>query len=352
MKITPLAMSLSLFAVPAFAAPPQVVTDIPVTGSLVQQVLGDLGKVHVLVGSGADPHHFQMRPSDAKAVEDAGLVVWVGPELTPWLERATENLTDVKTIELLDVDGTYLQNYGATKPHDHAAMDDHDHEGHEHKEHAHDAEEGHEHEGHEHEHEGHDHEEHAHEDHEGHDHSHEGHSHSGIDAHAWLDPVNARLWLTDIAAELAELDPDNAATYKANAETAAEDIAMLEKEIETKLEPYGDKNIVVFHDAYGYFINHFGLKPAIAVSLGDASAPSAARISEIKASIAESGAACAFPEFGHDPSLIDSAIEGSETRIGAELDPAGRGFEQGPGLYAEVLNGMTTALVDCLGEKG
>lgn len=346
MKIATYAMTFSLFAAPAFAAPPQVVTDIPVTGSLVQQVLGDLAEVHVLVGSGADPHHLQMRPSDAKAVEEAGLLIWMGPELTPWLERATDNLTDTESVELLDIDGTYLQNYGEKKTHDHEEGHDHDHE-----EHAHEEHDDHEHD-HEHSHDdGHEHEKHAHEE-DGHDHSHEGHDHSGTDPHAWLDPVNARLWLTEIAEELAEIDPENAATYTANAKSAAANITKLEEEIEEQLKPFADDNIVVFHDAYGYFTGHFGLKPAIAVSLGDASAPSAARISEIKASIAEAGSSCAFPEFGHDSSLIDSAIEGSETRMGAELDPAGRGFDEGAGLYEEVMRGMALALVDCLGEKG
>lgn len=346
MKIATYAMSFSLLAAPVLAAPPQVVTDIPITGSLVQQVLGDLGEVHVLVGSGADPHHFQMRPSNAKSLESAGLLVWMGPELTPWLERATENLTATQTLELLDVDGTYLQNFGEGKAHDHAAVEDHDHdeEGHDHAEHAH--EEGHDHDHGEHDHEGHDHEGHDHE-----NHGHEGHDHSGTDPHAWLDPANAQLWLTEIATELAELDPENAETYTANAKAAGESIAQAEKQIAADLAPLQDQSFVVFHDAYGYFTGHFDLKPAIAVSLGDASAPSAARISEIKKQITESGVSCAFPEFGHDGSLIDSAIESSEVEIGSELDPEGRGFEQGAGLYNEVLQSMTKALMDCLANK-
>lgn len=344
MKITMLATSLSLFVAPAFAAPPQVVTDIPVTGSLVQQVLGDLGEVRVLVGAGADPHHFQMRPSDAKAVEEAGLLVWMGPELTPWLERATENLANNAAIELLDVDGTYLQNFGEGKQHTHEDGDGHEshNHDHDHDDHGEDDHSGH----------GHDHEDHGHEEHADENHgSHEGHDHSGIDPHAWLDPINAQLWLTEIAKELSELDPENAAIYTENAAKAAESITKLENDIDGKLAPFAEENMIVFHDAYGYFTGHFKLKPAIAVSLGDASAPSAARISEIKSRIAESGASCAFPEFGHNSSLIDSVIEGTDTRIGAELDPAGRGFEASAALYQDVLSGMATALVDCLGQK-
>ncbi|RJE89420.1 zinc ABC transporter substrate-binding protein [Paracoccus onubensis] len=320
---------LGLLAAKAMAAPPQIVTDIPVTGSLAQQVLGDLGEVRVLIGDGADPHHFQLKPSDAAALQSAGLLVWIGPEMTPWLERAADNLGDGSSLSLLTVPGTHLQEFGAEGD-DHAehAHDDHDHE--------------HEHE-HEHEHD----EEHGHDHNDGH-----GHSHDGTDPHAWLDPHNAQTWLTAIARELATQDPENAETYAANAEASVKQIGELEAQLNAQLEPVKDRPFAVFHDAYGYFTAHFGLLPGIAVSLGDASAPSAARLSEISAQIADSGAECAFPEYGHKQALIQSAIEGSDARIGAELDPAGRGIEAGAGLYAEMLQNMGDALAECLSGKG
>ncbi|RNF35371.1 zinc ABC transporter substrate-binding protein [Paracoccus methylarcula] len=347
MRLTMPTAILTLFAAPALAEPPQVVTDIPVTGSLVQQVMGDLGEVRVLIGEGSDPHHFQLRPSDARALQSADLLVWIGPELTPWLERTTANLGEGEALSLLHVPGTHLQEFGADHgdhddAHEHEHADEHEHE---HEEHAED------HAGHDHEHED------AGED-QGHDHDHaedaqdeHGHDHDGIDPHAWLDPANAQLWLTSIAEALAARDPDNADAYASNAEAAIRRIDTLEQEINTRLEPVHDRSFVVFHDAYGYFTAHFGLQPGIAVSLGDASSPSAARLNEVSARIAESGAACAFPEYGHDPALIDSATEGSGIGVGAELDPAGRGLEAGAALYGELLQNMGNALADCLAKK-
>ena len=325
---------LGLLAAKAVAAPPQIVTDIPVTGSLVQQVMGELGEVRVLIGDGADPHHFQMRPSDAAALQSAELLVWIGPEMTPWLERAADNLGDGSSLSLLAVPGTHLRKFGAEGD-DHA---EHAHEDHEHgNDHAHDDH-------------GHDNE---HEHHEEHDHDHEhGHSHDGTDPHAWLDPHNAQVWLTVIAEELAALDPANAEAYAANAETSVKQIEALEAQINAQLEPVKDRPFAVFHDAYGYFTAHFGLLPGIAVSLGDASAPSAARLSEVSTQIADSGAECAFPEYGHKQSLIQNAIEGSNARIGDELDPAGRGVEAGPDLYADVLKNMGDVLAGCLSGEG
>jgi zinc transport system substrate-binding protein len=174
MRVPALA-ALTLAAAPAAADVPVVVTDTPVVHSLVSQVMGDLGAPTVLVEQGADEHSFQLRPSQAAALADAGLIFWVGEELTPWLARALEATSGTgKTVALLDMPGVRLIEYGdGSGTHDHdahggesaAAHDDH---GHDHAQEEAAAEE------HGHAHEGHDQEEaavrddHAHEDH-GHD---------------------------------------------------------------------------------------------------------------------------------------------------------------------------------------
>ncbi len=323
---------LAALAAPASAAPPRIVADTAITGALVAQVLGDLGEPHVLLPSGASVHHYQMRPSDAQALQSAGLLVWFGPELTPWLDRAAGSSgTNAPQLKLLDANDVTLRSYAEDGHHEHG--EGHDHEEHDHEEHDHD-------------HEDHD---HAHEHEHEHEHEHgDDHHHDGKDPHAWLNPANAAPWLSAIADELSELDPDNAATYAANAEAATQDYVALDQRMAQQLSPLKDKSFVVFHDAYGYFTEHFGLRPAIAVSLGDATAPSAARLSEVRSQIAESGASCAFPEYGHDPKLIDTVIEGSDVGMGDELDPAGAGLSPGPTLYRDVLQQMTDTLSTCI----
>lgn len=317
-----IAALLSLAATPAFAAP-AVVTDIVPTGAMVQAVMGELGKVHVLLPQGASAHHYQMRPSDAQALQDADLVVWMGPELAPWLDRAAGNLAADAQLRLLGVDGIMLRSYGSeSEGHDHDhAHDDHSHE-HGHDDHGHD-----------------DH------DHGGHDHD---HSHAGIDPHAWLDPDNAGPWLDAIVASLSARDPENAQTYRANADAFADRIETLDSTLLQRLAPYSDARFVVFHDAYGYFTEHFGLQPAVPVSLGDASTPSAARIDEIRGQIVQSGAACAFPEYAHDPALIDTVIEGTNVRVGGELSPAGGDLAPGADQYEALLTAMADTMIACL----
>lgn len=313
---------LSLAAAPALAAP-QVVADIVPTGALVQEVMGDLGEVRVLLPQGASAHHYQMRPSDAQALQGADLVVWMGPELTPWLARASGNLSRGAQLPLLQVEGATLRHY---------VGDAEEHEDHEHEGHDHDHDHSHEHD-------------HAHEDDDGHD-----HDHSGTDPHAWLTPANAEPWLLAIADSLSEQDPDNAATYRSNAEAAATRIEALDAELRTRLAPHAEDRFVVFHDAYGYFTEHFGLQPALAVSLGDASTPSAARIEQLRSQIAETDATCAFPEYAHDGALIATAIEGSDTRLGGELSPEGSALPPGAGQYEAVLTGMADTIIDCLAQ--
>ncbi|MDO5647838.1 zinc ABC transporter substrate-binding protein [Paracoccus sp. (in: a-proteobacteria)] len=305
---------LSLTAAPVCAAP-NVVADIPAIGSLAQQVMGDLGQVRVLLPDGASAHHYQMRPSDAAALQSAGLLVWVGPDLTPWLTRAAGNLgAGVAQVELLRVDGTHLQDYGDGAAHDHGDHDDHGHD--------------------------HDHDDHAHDDHD--------HSHDGTDPHAWLDPANAVIWLGAIADALAEQDAENAATYRANADAAAAQITALDAELKAQLTPLADHSFVVFHDAYGYFTGHYGLQPALSVTLGDASTPSAARLASIRATIQDTGATCAFPEYNHDDALVKTVIEGTGARLGGKLAPEGTNVDLGADQYAALLRNLADTLTDCL----
>lgn len=63
-----LSFLIGLLPLPALGAP-QVLTDMPVTASLVQQVMGDLGEVGILLEQGGDAHDFQLRPSGAGAAE-------------------------------------------------------------------------------------------------------------------------------------------------------------------------------------------------------------------------------------------------------------------------------------------
>jgi zinc transport system substrate-binding protein len=260
-------------------------------------------------------------------VADADLVVWIGPELTPWLDNAMDTRPEgASALALLTAEGTFTRAYSDP---------------------GHDA--GHAEEGGDHAEEGHDHateaEDHAEE--EGHYHD---HAHDGSDPHVWLDPGNGRTWLGLIATELSRLDPANAATYQANATAAAQRIDALDAEITAILTPIQGKPVVTFHDAYGYFGDHYGLTFAGSIALGDASSPGAQRLSELRATMEAGTVLCIFPEAQHDPALVTQMAEGTGAKVGGVLDPVGSTLEPGPDAYAALLKGMATTLADCLAE--
>lgn len=306
------ALALWLLAGPAVAAVPAVVTDIPPVHALAAAVMGNLGTPVLLLEPGASPHSFALRPSQSATVASADLVIWIGPELTPWLEKPLQNRpADAADLALLQAEGTERRSYGAADEEGHAKDHDEDHD------------------------EGND---------EGHD---EGHGHAGLDPHAWLDPGNGRHWLTLISAELSRLDPDNAATYAANAAAAAAAIDAADARAAALLAPVRDRPFLAFHDAYGYFTAHYGLQMAGTVALGDAAAPGARHLAELRARVEAGGIGCLFPEAQHDPALLDQIAEGTGARIGGALDPEGSTLPPGPDLYPALLLTLAETLAAC-----
>ncbi len=393
-KLMPVTLTAVLLGGTAIADVPSVAVDIAPVHSLVARVMDGVGSPDLVIPPGASPHEYNLRPSEAEALQNADVVFWMGEDLTPWLEDAVENLTtDAAITTLLEIDETSLLEFreGALfEAHDHG--DEHgDHEDHEHghdehaeDKHGHDkhAEGDHEHEEHaadDHDHEehaendhGHDehaedehghvehaegehgHEEHAdgehdhdHEEHAEDEHGHEGHDHGEHDPHAWLSPDNASAWLNVIAAKLSAADPDNASAYFANAAAGRSEIEALKGEISATLDPARGKSFVVFHDAYQYFEVAFDFPASGAISLGDAADPSPARIAEIQGRVRDEGVDCVLSEPQYNPGMVAVVLDGTEANTGV-LDPLGSDLEPGPGMYPQLLRNLAGVLSDCL----
>lgn len=366
-KLLSLSVSAALLSGTALADVPSVAVDIAPVHSLVARVMQGVGEPDLIVPSGESPHSFNLRPSAAKALQDADVVFWVGEDLTPQLEDSIETLAEGASVTaLLDVDGIELLEFRErvlfeAHDHDHGDHDDHaghdDHDDHGHKEakaddHDHDHDDHDDHAEHD-DHDDHDHKEakaddhdHDHDDHDDHA-GHDGHDHGEHDPHAWLSPQNASVWLNTIAAQLSAADPDNAGTYFANAAEAREEMEALSAEVNASLEPLRGGSFIVFHDAYQYFEAYFDFAASGAISLSDASDPSPARIAEIQERIREEGVDCVLAEPQFNEGIVATVLDGTDAST-AVIDPLGASLEPGPDLYPQLIRNMAKSLADCL----
>ncbi|MBB2831551.1 UNVERIFIED_ORG: zinc transport system substrate-binding protein [Rhizobium esperanzae] len=321
----PTLLSIPALAIPALlfagtmraADAPVVVTSIKPIHSLVAAIMQGVGEPELIVDGAASPHTYNLKPSNARALQEAKVIFWTGPGLEAFLEKPLQALGSKASIAELDkapgLVKLHFREGGAFEPHDDG--DDHDHAG----ETGHDS------------------------DHE-HDHDHE---HGTFDTHLWLDPMNAKAMAAEITTTLVAADPANALTYQANAKALDDRLTALDKEIATTVAPVKDKPFVVFHDAYQYFEHRYGIRVAGSITVSPETIPGAERVSEIHRKVGELGATCVFAEPQFEPRLVNVVIEGTSARSGV-LDPEAATLKAGPDLYFTLMRGIAESMKACL----
>lgn len=337
----------STAAITTASAAPNVVVSIKPVHSLATGVMKGIGEPTLLIEGTTSPHDFTMRPSQAQNIQDADIVIWIGEGMESFLTKSMENEGNhKKSMELMDVKGISLLEYrehahgddhGKHKEHAEHKDDDHDHKhGEEHAEHKHE-------EGHDHKHD----EAHAHG--EKKEDAHHGHNHAegGKDPHIWLDIDNAKTITTAIAEKLSKKDPENASTYTSNATQMIQKLDALNTQLTATLQGSQNKEYVVFHDAYQYFENHFGLSKPIPITLNPEVQPSAARIKEIQEEVTEHKVSCMFSEPQFSPKVLSVVAENTSATI-STIDPLGALIEKGENHYFEMMGNLATNLSNCL----
>ena len=302
----------------------KVVASIKPIHSLVSYVMDGVGTPSILVDGSSSPHTFQLKPSHAQMLQDADIVFWIGEDLESFLETPLESIaTNAKKITLMELDDIELLKF--REKHifeEHAGHDDH---GDEH-------EEGHD----EHE-EGHD----EHEDEHGH---HDEHNHGEFDIHFWLDPAIAKVIVKNIAKELSNIDVVNKATYEANASKAISELDELIAE--TKLKINKNATYVVFHDAYQYFEERFGIEVLGALSVNPEILPGAKQLAEIREVIEHENVNCIFSEPQFNPSIAKTIAADTGVKA-AVLDPLGAELDPSKDLYFDLIADMASSFSGC-----
>ena len=312
---------LSAIASATHAEPLKIVTDILPVGSLVQSVAGDTAEVTTLLQPGDNPHSFALRPSDARAIAEADLVIWTGEALSPFLADPITTLgTGATVIELLETEGWTPIAWREESHEDH---DDHDQEDDDHDQHA----------------------EEEHDEHD--DEEHDEHAHGEFDPHAWLSPAVLTAWTGTIQTAIIAAAPEIETEIAQNAIQTLADIDYANGAADNILTDVRGIPYVVSHDALGYFEAAFDIPSAGRIALSDASAPSAARLSEIKEEIEHEGIRCIVTDSQSSPDWVTIVTEGADVRI-ITIDPLGGQLAGSPKLASESIVQIATALADCL----
>ena len=299
----------------------KVVTTIKPLHSLISSVMDGVGEPSLIIEGTNSPHTFVFKPSHAQMLEEADLVFWIGEDLEAFMEKPLESLAkDAKKIsfmELGSIEKLKFREENVFDNHDdHEDHDDHD-----------------DHDGHEDEHEGHD-------DHAGH----EGHNHGEFDAHIWLDPMNAKEMVHEIAHELSELDPSNKESYEANANRTLKSLDKLIEDVDKAVPK--DISYIVFHDAYQYFEKRFGVSSAGALTLNPDVLPGAKQITDVQDLISDKGIKCIFSEPQYNPKIIETLASDMNILTGI-MDPLGAYLEKGNTMYEELIKEISNSIKKC-----
>ncbi|MBV4521679.1 zinc ABC transporter substrate-binding protein [Pseudomonas sp. SWRI74] len=254
----------------------------------------------VLLPPGASPHNYALRPSDVRKVQSVDLLYWIGPDMEGFLPRVLNGRT-LPSVAVQDLPGLKLRHF-AEDNHSHAEeADEHDHD----------------------------------------------HRPGSLDAHLWLSPINARVIATKMAADLSAADPANAPRYQSNLKAFDERLDALDLRLKKRLAGIEGKPYFVFHEAFDYFEDTYGLKHAGVFSVAAEVQPGAQHVAAMRTRLQEVGKTCVFSEPPLRPRLAETLVTGLPVKL-AELDALGGYTPATAQGYEQVLEKLGNDLAGCL----
>ena len=297
---------LGVMATPTWAETPKVVVSIKPIHSLVAAVMQNTVAPTVLIKGNATPHSYALRPSDARTLNRANLFFWVGPELETFLGRIVKNLPDrVEAVALLNAHTIKrLPNRSHGFDHDletTTPSQDPQHD----------------------------------------------HQHGDWDPHIWLNPHNAQQITRLVGDILAKKFPQFAPTFQKNVQRMLQRLQQLDQDLKQRLKPVKDQPFLVYHDAYHYFADHYGLNAVGAITLNPDQPSGARRIGKIRTFLKQTKVICLFAEPQFRTPIIATIIEDQPIKTGT-LDPLGATLDSGIEHYFQLLDALVNNFTNCL----
>lgn len=286
---------MALYLAAPLSAAAAILTSIRPLAFIASAVADGVVPVEILLPERASPHNYSLRPSDLRRLHEADIVVWVGPGMEELLVQPLR-VIDRKKQLLLSRDPSILPLLrssdctGCVKDSGH---------------------------------------------------------HQKYDLHFWLSPPVAKQVALLLHERLIVLFPEQRAKLSSNLHHFEEELASSEQKIAELLAPVSQLDYFVFHDAYGYFESHFGLKNLGHFTINPALQPGARQLHQIRAKLKERRAVCLFAEPQFKPSVIEAVARGTDARISL-LDPLGESIPLGRDSYGQFLTQLATQFASCL----
>jgi zinc transport system substrate-binding protein len=299
-----LVFTANLLSITAVQADVRVVTSIKPLQLIAAAVQDGAGTPEVLLPPGASPHHYALRPSDVRRVQQADLLYWIGPDMEGFLPRVLKNRT-LPVVAVQSLPGLHLRHFAA----DSASHQEHHDEGHDEPDHD--------------------------------------HRPGSLDAHLWLSSANARVIAAKMATDLSAADPANASRYASNAKAFSARLDALDARIKGRVAGIAGKPYFVFHEAFDYFEDAYGLKHAGVFSVASEVQPGAQHVAAMRARLTEVGKTCVFSEPPLRPRLAETLTTGLPVKL-AELDALGADIDGTATGYEQLLNALGDNLAGCL----
>lgn len=301
------ALSTALWASSVTHSEAAVVASLKPVGFIASAIADGVTDTQVLLPDGASEHDYSLRPSDAKRLQNADLVVWIGPEMEAFMDKTASKFPETKKVTISALPGVQplllkgADNDADEHEHSHASGEKSDHD----------------------------------------------HHHGEYNMHLWLSPEIARLSAVAIHDKLVELMPQSRAKLDANLKAFEAQLATTDKLVSHELAPLKDKGYFVFHDAYGYFEKHYGLTSMGHFTVNPEIQPGAQRLHEIRTQLVEQKATCVFAEPQFRPAVVEAVARGTSVRMGT-LDPLGTDIQLGKASYMQFLTQLANQYSSCL----